>query len=187
MRLFIAIAIPAEIKTALAALQNDLRRAGAEVSWTRPENIHLTLKFLGEIAEQQSNELAAACADTAVQFQPFTLSLNQPGVFPNARQPRVLWAGLAGEIETARQLQLQLEQRLSASGVARADKPFQPHLTIGRVKSGKNARQLVALADLHELPALSFAVREIVLMKSELHPAGARYTALANAPLRADG
>lgn len=184
MRLFIASEIPAEIKTALAALQNDLRRAGADVSWTRPENIHLTLRFLGEIAVQQLNDIATACAGTAAQFQPFTLSLNAPGFFPNARQPRVLWAGLAGEVETARQLQLHLERRLSAIGLARADKSFQPHLTIGRIKSGKNARQLVALADLYNLPALSFTIHEIVLMQSELHPAGARYTPLSKALLQ---
>jgi RNA 2',3'-cyclic 3'-phosphodiesterase len=184
MRTFIAIEIPAAIKTALAALQNDLRRAAAEVSWTRPENIHLTLRFLGEITEQQSQAIAVACEETAAQFPPFTLNLDAPGFFPNTHQPRVLWAGLRGEVEAARQLQLQLEQRLLVIGLPRADKSFQPHLTIGRIKSGKNAGQLVALADLYDLPALSFTVDEIVLMKSELHPAGARYTPLSRARLQ---
>lgn len=182
MRAFIAIEIPEEIKTALTRLQNDLRRAKAEVSWTKPENIHLTLKFLGEIEESQASEIAQACA--AAEFQSFTLSLNGAGVFPNARQPRVLWAGLAGEIETLTAMQRRLEDRLAAIGVEGDEKAFRPHLTIGRVKSNRNAREIVARAEAYSLPALSFDVREIVLMKSELHPAGARYTALAKAYLR---
>lgn len=183
MRTFIAIEIPTEIKTALAALQDDLRRADAQVSWTRPENIHLTLKFLGEIAEPQIKEIAAACADTAARFQPFTLSLSQPGTFPRAKQPRVLWAGLDGDVENARQIQAQLEERLATFGLAREEKGFRLHLTIGRVKSHRNARQLIQLADAYTLPTWSFTVREIVLMKSELHRDGARYTPLARAPL----
>lgn len=183
MRLFIAIEIPNEIKTRLAALQDDLRRAEADVGWTRPENLHLTLKFLGEIAERRSDEIAAICAATAAQFPPFTLSLSAPGAFPNWRQPRVLWAGLAGEVEIARRMGARLEEQLAAAGLAREEKTFQLHLTVGRVKSNRNARQLLALADAYRLPALSFIVREIVLMKSELHPAGARYTPLARAPL----
>ena len=183
MRTFIAIEIPNEIKTWLAALQDDLRRAEADVSWTRPENIHLTLKFLGEIADRQSDEIAAICADTAAQFQPFRLTLSAPGAFPNWRQPRVLWAGLDGEAENARRMQARLEEQLAAAGFAREEKAFRLHLTIGRVKSNRNARQLLALADAYRLPALSFIVREMVLMKSELHPAGARYTPLARASL----
>lgn len=183
MRTFIAIEIPPEVKTALAALQDELRHAGAEVSWTKPDNIHLTLKFLGEVEAQRIVTIEQACAATAAECAPFELRLAGTGVFPDARRPRVLWAGLDGDVENARRMQMRLDERLSAAGFAREEKAFQLHLTIGRVKSNRNARQLVALADAHALPALSFTVREIVLMKSELHPAGARYTPLARAPL----
>jgi 2'-5' RNA ligase len=184
MRTFIAIEIPAEIKTALTRLQTELRRAGADVSWTRPENIHLTLKFLGEIEERLVNEIQKTCIETAAEFQPFTLDLNNTGVFPNVRQPRVLWAGLSGEIEKALEIQRRLDERLMAIGFDGEEKPFRPHLTIGRVKSNRKTRELLALADSYQLPRLSFDVKEIVVMKSELVPAGARYAILAKAEMR---
>jgi RNA 2',3'-cyclic 3'-phosphodiesterase len=179
MRTFIAIEIPSEVRSALVALQDDLRRAGADVSWTRPENIHLTLRFLGEVDERRIGEVERVCVDSAAEFRPFTLRLNDTGVFPNARQPRVLWAGLAGEIEKAVEMRKRLNDGLALIGFELEEKDFHPHLTIGRVKSNKNARELLALASARQVPALSFVVTEIVLMKSELHPAGARYTPIA--------
>lgn len=184
MRTFIAIEIPSEIKSALAALQTELRRAGADVSWTKPENIHLTLKFLGEVDERRIGEIEKVCVSLAAEFQPFTLSLNDTGVFPNARQPRIIWAGLAGEIEKAVEMQKRLDERIALIGFGREEKAFRPHLTIGRVKSNRKTRELIALADAHRLPALSFVISEIVLMKSELHPAGARYTPMARVSLQ---
>jgi 2'-5' RNA ligase len=183
MRTFIAIEIPSEVKSALAALQDDLRRAGADVSWTRPENIHLTLRFLGEVDERRIVEVEKVCVASAAEFQPFTLRLNDTGVFPNARQPRVLWAGLAGEIEKAVEMRKRLDDGLALIGFEREEKYFRPHLTIGRVKSNRKTGELLALADARQVPALSFVVTEIVLMKSELHPAGARYTPIAKIPL----
>jgi 2'-5' RNA ligase len=183
MRTFIAIEIPSEVKSALAALQDDLRRAGADVSWTRPENIHLTLRFLGEVDERRIGEVEKVCVASAAEFRPFTLSLYDTGVFPNARQPRVLWAGLAGEIEKAVEMRKRLNDGLALIGFEREEKDFRPHLTIGRVKSNRKTRELIALMDARQVPALSFVVTEIVLMKSELHPAGARYTPMAKVSL----
>jgi RNA 2',3'-cyclic 3'-phosphodiesterase len=186
MRTFIAIEIPSEIKSALTALQTDLRRAGADVGWTKPENMHLTLNFLGEVDERRIGDVEKACIYSAAEFQPFTLGLGKAGVFPNARQPRVLWAGVAGEIEKAVEMRRLLEERLALIGFEPEEKDFRPHLTIGRVKSNKKTRELLALADAHRLPALSFAVTEIVLMKSELRPEGAEYTPIARASLRGE-
>ena len=184
MRTFIAIEIPAPVKTALAQLQAELRQTGADVGWTNPENIHLTLRFLGEVEEARLPELKRLCAEIAAQCSSFSLRVKDTGYFPNAKQPRVLWAGLAGEVSLAQELQQRLEAGLTALGFAPEDKRFKPHLTIGRVKSGKNLRQLVAKLEMYSLPELSFAVGEIVLLKSELHPAGARYTPLVKAALR---
>src|SRR5262245_4444875 len=184
MRTFIAIEVPSEIKSALAAMQKQLRRAGAEVSWTKPENIHLTLNFLGEVDESRIREVERVFVDSAGEFRPFALSLSGAGVFPNSRQPRVLWAGLSGDIEKTAELRRRLEEGLEPIGFEREEKELQPHLTIGRVKSNRKTRELLALMDAHALPASSFMVSEIVLMKSELHPAGARYSAIARASLR---
>ncbi|MGE0132943.1 MAG: RNA 2',3'-cyclic phosphodiesterase [Blastocatellales bacterium] len=183
MRTFIAIEIPSEIKSALAALQTELRRAGADVNWMKPESLHLTLNFLGEVDERLIKEIEKVCVDTASEFQPFTLKLSGTGVFPNSRQPRVLWAGLSGEVEKTVEIRKRLDEQLAPFGFERDEKEFRPHLTIGRVKSNRKTRELIALADLSELPALPFEVSEIVVMRSELHPAGARYTCLAKAHL----
>ena len=179
MRTFIAIELPDTVKAELANLQAELRQTGADVTWTKPDNIHLTLRFLGEVEERQLDELKQLCAETAAAFQPFSLALKDTGYFPNFRQPRVLWVGLAGEMEIAKQLQKRLDAELIARGFNQEDKPFKPHLTLGRVKSGKNLKLLVAKADMYSLPELSFEADELVLFKSELLPAGARYTALA--------
>src|SRR5215510_15157292 len=116
MRTFIAIEIPSEIKSALAALQTELRRAGADVSWTKPENMHLTLKFLGEVAEKRVVEVEKVCLTLGDESRPFTLMLNDTGVFPNTRQPRVLWAGLSGEIEKAVEMRRSLNDGLALIG-----------------------------------------------------------------------
>lgn len=187
MRTFIAIELPEEIKRAIAALQDDLRLAQADVSWTKPENIHLTLKFLGEIEEGLVSQIAQACVETAERFTSFTLSINQAGAFPNARQPRVLWVGLGDGVEEAKHVQARLDERLAAIGFEREARTFHPHLTIGRIKSPQSTQALMARADAYRLPLLSFVAREIVFMHSQLHPAGARYTPLAKAQFSVQG
>lgn len=185
MRTFIAIELPKEIKQAITALQDDLRLVQADVSWTKPENIHLTLKFLGEIEERLVSQVAQACIETAEKFTSFTLSINSAGAFPNTRQPRVLWVGLSEGVEAAQRVQAHLDERLAAIGFEREARAFHPHLTIGRIKSLKGTQALMARADDYQLPPLSFIAREIVLIHSQLHPAGARYTPLAKARFNA--
>jgi len=183
MRTFIAIELPEEIKAEIAALQDELRRARAEVSWTKPENIHLTLKFLGEVEEQSVDRVTKACVEAARTATPFPLNVEEFGAFPSANHPRVLWVGLGGGVEEARRLQSELDERLAGIGFEKDARAFSPHLTIGRVKSPKGAKALFSRARAYPLPALSFTIREIVVMRSQLHPAGARYTPLAKAKL----
>jgi RNA 2',3'-cyclic 3'-phosphodiesterase len=184
MRCFIAIEIPSEIKSAFIDLQNDLRNAGADVAWTNPDNVHLTLKFLGEIDKKLASEVEQVCLETIADMPPFKLSINGTGFFPNARHPRVLWVGLSGEVERLERLQEQLDERLAGIGFDNEEKDFQPHLTVGRIRSNKNLRELLARSDGYTLPALSFVVQEIVLMKSDLLPSGACHTELAKARLK---
>jgi RNA 2',3'-cyclic 3'-phosphodiesterase len=184
MRCFIAIEIPSEIKSAFIDLQNDLRNAGADVAWTNPDNVHLTLKFLGEIDKKLIGEVEKVCLETIADMPPFKLSINGTGVFPNARHPRVLWVGLSGDVERLERLQEQLDERLAGIGFDNEEKDFQPHLTVGRIRSNKNLRELLARSDGYTLPALSFVVQEIVLMKSDLLPSGACHTELARARMK---
>lgn len=186
MRTFIAIELPAAIKNALAAAQDELREARAQVSWTKPDNLHLTLKFLGEIEAAQINSIAQACAETACQYGALSLQLEQLGCFPNPRQPRIVWAGLAGDLAALAELQKQLEDRLAALGLTHDIKPFRPHLTLGRIKAPPKGNQLAEAVAAYRLPTLGFTVSEIVLMQSQLDPAGSIYTPLHHARLGAE-
>ncbi len=179
MRIFIAIELPEEIRSALAALQDDLSRARADVGWTKPDNQHLTLKFLGEVEEQRIGQIAPACQSAIIGATPFTVSIKDTGAFPNLRQPRVLWAGLAEGITELRELHTRLDEQLSALGFEKEARVFKPHLTLGRVKSAKNTAILISRLTAYRLPLLSFTAREIVVMRSQLDPAGSIYTPLA--------
>lgn len=182
MRLFFALELPGEIKTALGALQTELRQTRAAIGWTKPENLHLTLRFLGEVEAAGLPALKQLCAQTAQQTAPLTLTLNGIGFFPSARKPKVLWAGLADAANALPKLHQALETRLTSLGFAREDKPFRPHLTLGRFKTPGNTQTLVKLAQAYRLPAWQFTVTELVLMQSQLHPAGSIYTPLVRAP-----
>jgi RNA 2',3'-cyclic 3'-phosphodiesterase len=184
MRCFIAIEIPSEVKSAFVELQNDLRSAGADVAWTNPDNVHLTLKFLGEIDKKLVSEVEQICLETISSISPFKLSIDRIGLFPNERHPRVLWIGLGGEVETLEKLQEQLDERLAGIGFEIEEKDFQPHLTVGRIRSNKNLRDMLKRSDGYSLPTLSFMVQEIVLMKSDLLSSGACYSELAKARMK---
>lgn len=182
MRLFFALELPSEIKTALGALQTEMRQTRAAIGWTKPENMHLTLRFLGEVEAAALPALKEICVQTAQQTAPLRLTLNGIGFFPNDRKPIVLWAGLADAANALPALHQALETRLTSLGFAREDKPFRPHLTLGRFKAPDNAQTLVKLAQAYQLPALQFTVTELVLMQSQLHPAGSIYTPLIHTP-----
>jgi 2'-5' RNA ligase len=181
MRLFVAIELPNEIKDELASLQKELRQAQAEVSWTKPENLHLTLKFLGEVGTERVEQIEQAYAEAARASKPLSLATHETGFFPNLRRPRVVWAGLQGDLDELLALQNKLETQFATLGFTHELKPFQPHLTLGRIKTTKNVAPLVARAEAYQLPTLSFTASELVLMQSQLHPGGSIYTPLSRA------
>ncbi len=183
MRVFIAIELPDNIKTALAALQTELRQVRAAVSWTRLESLHLTLKFLGAVEAQQLPAITQACVDAKHGVQPFAVSIKNTGGFPNLQQPRVLWVGLAAGIAELRAIHRRLDHHLHTLGFEKEARAFNPHLTLGRVKSLENIPAVAARLLAYPLPELSFQVHELVVMQSQLHQAGAIYTPLARCSL----
>jgi 2'-5' RNA ligase len=186
IRSFIAVELPQETRDALAVVQEQLRQSRARVRWLKPNSIHLTLKFLGNIASTQVDEIAAAAARQMRDEQPFTLSVAGLGVFPNKRAPRVIWAGIQGEVERLSRLQALLESGLEKLGFAREQRSFRPHLTIGRVKDRRRCQGLLQAMTALQLPECnSFDVDEIILYKSDLRPTGAIYTKLHRMPLSA--
>jgi 2'-5' RNA ligase len=184
MRTFIAIEIPDATKTAMAAVQAQLKRSGVSASWTRPESIHLTLKFLGEVPEESVSAITEALKRSAEGLGRFHLRIAGTGVFPSEKNPRVVWIGVSGELDKLMGIQLRVEEQMVRLGFPQEDRKFTPHLTIGRIKHiPSRASWAHALESVKTVALPGFEAGAISLMKSELKPAGAVYTELGRAEL----
>ena len=176
-RAFIAIDLPASIRSSLADTQEILKSFGFRVKWVRPQNIHLTLKFLGNIDSDLTDKIIAAMNLTAKDYTGVSLSAKEIGVFPNIRRPRVIWAGLSGQLETLKNLQQTLDGHLANLGFPKETRMFKGHLTLGRVKGKIASDQMKTAIDrLKGFESESFEINEIILFKSELRPTGAEYS-----------
>ncbi len=175
IRAFIAIDLTADVKAALgdvaAALAAGVPRGA--VRWVRPEQIHLTLRFLGDTPIDRLPALAAALDDVAGRQASFALRLTTTGCFPNAHRPRVVWVGLGGEAAALAALVAGLNATLDALGLPPEDKPFRAHLTLGRVKDDRAAQEIDWSA---AVPPLNVPVTAVHLIESQLRPEGPLYT-----------
>lgn len=175
IRAFVAIELPESLKNRLTELQRRLNRPEG-VSWVKASNMHLTLRFLGDVAESQI-EVVRGCMERAAQaYRPFELAPKGVGAFPNPRRPRVFWAGVEDATGSLAGLQKRLQAELEQKGFGQEDYPFRPHLTLGRVKD--SGARVTALQRL-EFSEPPFRVDEIALMRSDLRPQGSLYTRLA--------
>lgn len=174
MRAFIAIELPESIHEALRKEQARFRAVCPDARWTRPEGIHLTLKFLGEISGQQEAEVKNALSRME-RFEKFTVEARGFGFFPDAKRPRVFWAGLDAPPSLAR-LAAQVESAVAPLGFAPETRPFKPHLTLARFKIPSPQPRLEALLAAQDSPLpRSFEVSEFFLWESRLLPGGAEY------------
>jgi len=185
MRLFIAIEIPEAIKRELAEVQRRLIQGGAvDASWTRVEGMHLTLKFLGEVTDQQVPEIMSGLRKALEGAGPLRLAVSGVGTFPNPKNARVVWVGLSGDIKKLMRLQLAVEQAMVLLDMEREERKFTPHLTLGRVKYIRSRdRWTKTLEEIKDINLPGFDVTTISLMKSELKPAGAVYTEMGRVEL----
>ena len=180
-RTFIAIELPAGVRDRIAQHVRVLRQQVPDVraSWVREENLHLTLKFLGDVPVDNIQKLSDAAASAAAAIDPFALSIVGCGAFPTHGQPKVLWIGIEDEQCNLIQLQQRLEDECARIGFARESRRFHPHLTIARVRSPKGSRRLAQLHEDAQFPAQHVSVSEIVLFRSELRSEGSRHTAIS--------
>jgi 2'-5' RNA ligase len=188
LRLFVAVPVPGPVKAALVTAQKALTDANPHVRSTGLTGIHLTLKFLGDTPEQRIPDLRRALEETAHTLQkPIRLSCVGAGAFPNLKEPRVLWAGLAGDVAELTRMQQVLDVQLAKLGIPREARPFHAHLTLGRMKMPKmlgalhKAMEKIAAAEFGD-----FTAEALVLYSSELRPTGAVYTSIERVPLPAD-
>lgn len=182
VRTFVCVQLPAFARDRLGSTQQRLRESGAQVRWVKPHHIHLTLKFLGSVPAERLQEVVLAVQRAAVPAPPIPLELTVLGCFPDMRAPRVVWAGLNQLPEELRNLQQRVEKELVAIGFAAESRPFSPHFTLGRVRSVRNTRKLMAAMQAERLEPLRFDVAEVVVMASRLHASGALYTPISRIP-----
>jgi len=193
MRAFIAVNIPMEVKGNLQEEISRLRTLihGGPVRWVRPEGIHLTLKFLGEISNSSLVEIGQVLEREVKRYPFFTLRVGGFGCFPNRRRPRVLWIGITEENGTLAQVQTVVEEKLVPLGFGKEGRPFHPHLTLGRVKRNipmSDLTQLKKAVDEFVVGQIGhFEVSELHLIRSILSPSGAEYSTLMEYPLGSKG
>lgn len=184
IRCFIAVDLGAPVKRQLAEIQRRLKASTppGSVRWVSPESVHLTLKFLGNVPAGRIQEIASALRRASQPAAPFSFRVAGAGCFPNLSRPRVVWIGVEDAGGALRSLQKAVEKALGPLGFPPEGRPFTPHLTLGRTQrsaSTADARaigQAVSALDVGTLGEVE--VREIILMRSDLSPAGARYTPL---------
>lgn len=191
-RVFIAAPIPDVVVDFLRQIQAQLQSSGMNVRWVVPDNIHLTLKFIGDIDSNLVSVVADRMDAVAGTIPRFLLKADGVGVFPNRRQARVLWMGLSGELDGLRAIQAALESSLESVGFSKKARRFHPHLTLGRSRRRLDAKALDALLEpLKEIASDSFRVDRLRLFRSQLTSVGAKYSRLhtshlANWPSLAD-
>ncbi len=184
IRTFIAVELPQEIHDALKQLQDVLRASMPDVRWTRSSNIHLTLKFLGDVETSRIDAISEALKNIACQFTPFTTSLAGVGAFPNSRKPRVVWVGLKKGADELVDMAKQIEGSMKRLGFPREKRRFNPHLTVGRIRRLEHPALMTEALERPDVGELGgFTVQRIALIKSQLDPAGSIYTTLFEAPL----
>lgn len=184
IRSFIAVVVDEGIIARLAALQGELRHTDAPVAWVRPEGMHLTLKFLGDVPEARIPDIGEALRAVAGNWEPFRISVEGTGAFPNLRRPRVVWADVREGRETLIELAGAVDAALTGLGFPPEDRPFSPHLTLGRVKVPGRLEALTAQVESHAQDYFGeMTVGEVILFQSELSPKGAKYTSLQRSAL----
>ena len=189
VRVFVAVGISAEAREQLVDAVQRIRQEIPEgIQWANPDGTHLTLKFLGNIPSSGVGPLLGCLEPVAAGHHAFPLELAGLGMFPNRRKPRVLWAGVDGDLDALSHLQQAVEDAITALGYPPEQRPFRPHITLGRprrsVSDSRLARIGVVVSDLASPLPVGWQVETVDVMRSELHPSGARYTVLGSVPLK---
>jgi 2'-5' RNA ligase len=189
IRSFIAINLPESLLDLVQRIQKDFRKMGFSFRWVKPDQVHITLKFMADLAADDQGAIQEALIETAAQSAPFALMLQGCGVFPNLRAPRVLWLGMAGAIDDLCLLQKRLDQSISQkthNRITMDDRPFRAHLTIARIKGSVDANHLLAALKSHAgVQSEPFSVSELHWIESRLNPTGPIYQDLSTISLGA--
>jgi 2'-5' RNA ligase len=184
MRLFVALEIPTEVRENLAALIESLRAVPPKARWVRPENLHVTLKFIGEVPETKLSVIRAALASVRSE-QPVTLDFRGLGFFPNEKHPRVFWVGIEAS-PNLKTLAAEIDGTTEKLGIPREQRPFSPHLTLARFEPPRLPETLrAAIQENAGCEFGSLHASQFHLIESKLKPSGAEYTTVESFPFAA--
>lgn len=188
LRAFIAVTLPPDVRRLLAGFQGRLKPAGFPVKWVETENLHLTLVFLGATAPDKVPDVLEAMRTAAAGTGPFTARVHGLGIFPDPHRTQIVWVGLEEGVERLGRLQQALSAALAPLGFKPENRPFRPHLTLGRVRdrasSGEREALGRAVVSLDGGPGRSFNVDALHLIKSQLNREGPVYTVIGSVVLR---
>jgi len=184
-RVFCAVELPDDVRLQLQAHILQLRKEipDAAASWSRVENIHLTLKFFGNVAVDRVSTISAAASRAANEFAPFQIGIGRTGVFPKPSRAQVLWIGVSDPAGNLLSLQQNLEDQCSMEGFAKEDRAFRPHLTIARIRKPEGAKRLAGAHLRMKFANAEIKVSELIVFRSELSSKGSKYTAISRQQL----
>lgn len=186
VRTFIALELNADLHKTIAGIQNDLKKIDCDVKWVNPAIAHLTLKFLGDVAQKKMDAVKHTFENSLRNFQPFEIELTQLGAFPRIESPQILWVGLGGNTNMIVEMVGVLEEEFAKLGFAKEKRDFQPHLTLGRMKSRKNSAALTSILQNYSTPqGIRQSIDQVTLFKSTLTSHGPTYEPLSIVPLKA--
>jgi 2'-5' RNA ligase len=188
VRLFVACEVPDEVKEAIGETIESLRKkSGPAVRWIKPEGVHVTLKFLGEVPAKKLPAVKLAIQEAVVGHSPFELEFSNIGTFGGREGLRIMWVGIAGDVLRLEALVRAVNAALAVVGYEPERRPFRPHLTLGRVRDEIGTRQRAEIevaVGKTEVPGVSWRTSQVSLMRSKIGPGGASYEVLATFPLR---
>ncbi|MBW2557621.1 MAG: RNA 2',3'-cyclic phosphodiesterase [Deltaproteobacteria bacterium] len=184
IRTFLAMELPPDIKDLIEGLKERLRPVLKGIRWTRPEGMHLTLKFFGDVFQNDVARISEVVGRNVRDVAPMGLNVGLPGGFPSLKKPRVLWLGIGGDVQKLLALQAEIERNLEKCGFSGEKRAFKPHLTLGRARSrgGIISGTEDVITETGEPCTHRFDARELILFESELKPDGAVHTKLATFP-----
>jgi len=178
IRTFFAVDTPQHIKMKMSDVQLLLKESNADVKWEPSEKFHITIKFLGDVFENVLTEMTQKLSEALKGNKPFTLSYKDVGCFPNLKNPRVLWIGCENPDGELLNIKDKIENITAPYGFPTEERKFHPHITLGRVKSNRNIKDLVEKLKTAQFASDPVIADEILVMKSDLKPTGSVYTVL---------
>ena len=185
-RTFCAVELSAEVRAQLQDHVRSLREAVPEAaaSWSKPENVHLTLKFFGNVPREKLTRISDVSSRVSKQFSSFEIGIGNTGVFPKPGRPQVLWIGVEDPSGQLTELQRRFEEECAKEGFAKENRAYKPHLTLARLRHPEGARKLAETHLQTKFSLIEVNVTEFVVFRSELSPKGSRYTAISKHQLR---